>query len=369
MNFTTLFVFACISILSILLEITYHNRRFHESLEIEKSVNNRNNLMLFVALVLVSALRHPNTGADTAGYVGLYKSILFGTNGIGYYWDIMVDSIRNGDFTDGLFWNFFNRILSVFIKSPQLWLAVISGLFLFAVYITIKRYSKDAVISWVYILCVFIYSFILQGLRQSLAMMVILLSIRYVYEKKPIKFLLMIGIAYLFHNSSIIFIVVYPLRRLKVSKVYFAAIAGAFAIFTIFSSLGISILTSLSSDTRFTNYLDRSGMYTMSGWFILFVIFSFCFYLKNQAVKDDEKTNLLFTLSMIGLVTQSASGVVAEMFRISYYFNMFNMLLVPNCIQSIRNDRIRKQYSIVVTLTFLAYFWYCGAYGYWFYWT
>lgn len=160
----------------------------------------------------------------------------------------------------------------------------------------------------------------------------------------------------------------YPLRKLKVSKIYFAVIAGAFAVFTLFSSLGISILTRLSSNTRFSNYLDRSGMYTISGWIILFVFFSFCYYLKKQAVQDDDKINLLFTLSMLGLVIQSAAGVVAEMFRLSYYFNMFNMLLVPNCIQSIRNVRIRKQYSIAITLVCLAYFWYCGAYNYWFFW-
>lgn len=368
MNFTTLFVFGFISILAFLLETMYHNRRLNASSEIQNIYNKRNNLLLFLALFLASALRSPNTGADTGGYYGLYKVILRGSNGVGYYWNVMVDSIKDGSFSDNLFWNFFNRVLAIIIKNPQLWLAIISGLFLLGSYITIERYSKDAAMSWIYILCVFIYTFILQGLRQSLSMMVILLSLKYVYEKKLSKFLLCIGIAYLFHNSSILFIIVYPLRRMKANKLYFGVIAGAFALFTLFSSLGLSILTSLSENTRFTSYLDRSGIYTISGWFILFVIFSFCFYLKKQAVQDDDKVNLLFTLSMLGLVVQSAAGVVAEMFRLSYYFNMFNMLLVPNCIQSIRNDRIRKQYSIAVMLAFLAYFWYCGAYGYWFFW-
>ncbi len=368
MNFITVLIFGTISIIILVREVLYQNSVSMKSAHLMKKKCDENNFIIFFLLVIVAALRNPNTGADTAGYVWLYKQVLNGQNTIMDYWELFIHSIQNNTFKDSLFWDLFNSVLSLIVKNEQVWLALISLLFLFTAYKIIKKYSKDAVISWTYILCVFIYAFIMQGLRQSMAMVLILISITYVFDRKPIGFCACIAAAYLFHNSSIVFLVIYPLRKLRVSKFYFVVIGGVAAIFTLMPSLGVLILTKLVTASRFEEYITRSGLYTSSGFIILLLIFIFCYYIYYSCNKDDEHINILFTISMVGLVTQAAASSVAEMFRISYYFNMFNMLLVPNCIYLIQKGEIRRQYAFFVILAFLGYFWYSGAYNYWFFW-
>lgn len=368
MNFITVLIFGTISIIILVREALYQNAASIKSTQLMKKKCDENNFIMFFLLAIVAALRNPNTGVDTAGYVWLYKQVLDGQNTVMDYWRQFRQSLQNNTFKDSLFWDFFNSVLSLIVKNEQVWLALISLLFLFTAYKIIKKYSKDAIISWTYILCVFVYAFIMQGLRQSMAMVLILISITYVFDKKPIRFCACIAAAYLFHNSSIVFLVIYPLRKLKVSKLYFIVIGGVVALFTLMPSLGVLILTKLVTASRFEEYITRSGLYTSSGFIILLLIFIFCYYIYRGCNTDDEHINILFTVSMIGLVTQAAATSVAEMFRISYYFNMFNMLLVPNCIYLIHKREVRKQYVFLVILAFLSYFWYSGAYNYWFFW-
>ena len=368
MNLTSVLLFGMVFIFAFFMET---NIIIVEQNDIEAAVKKKRiyNILFFIILFLIAALRHPNTGADTSAYYSMFHYILNSENPLNNYWETLITSLRNGSFTDAIFWNFFSKLASFIIQTPQLWLAFVSGLFLFAVYTTIKKYSDDPVISWTYILSLFIYSFILQGLRQSMAMTIVLFSLKYVFDRKLWKFLLLMGLATLFHQSAIIFVIVYPMHKLKVRIWYFIVIGGMMILSYAFPSVLLSILPSAISSSRFGIYLyGREGMYTISGWLLLFIIFSFCYRYKGNAVKNNPHTSMLFTLLMIGLAMQSMAGMIAEMFRVSYYFNMFSMLLVPNVICSIQKPQYRTEVRFLVLLAFMAYFFYSGGFVYRFFW-
>ena len=306
---------------------------------------------------------------DTSGYYWMYMDILSDYNSLDYYWLKFITSIKNGTYTDMLNWELISKLLSYVIRDGQLWLAVISAIFIVAAYKIIKEYSDDPVISWVYIFCMYIYIFILQGLRQSIAMAFILMSIKYVYKRNLLGFIIMVTVATLFHQSAKVFFIVYPLYRIKVSNIYFLIIGASFLVSRFLSSIVSVILNKLVTDSRFSDYLQgRENMYSETSFFVLGAIFIFCYLYKDELLKKNPKNQILYTISMLSLVIQSTAGLVAEMFRVSYYFNMFNLLLVANVCSSIEDEKKRRQTKFIILIFFALYFFVSGGYRYRFFW-
>lgn len=368
MTFLSIILFSSVFIMLLLMEniLVIENSKMPTNY---KKYKNKYNFIFAIILFSIAALRSPYTGMDTSGYYIMYNKMVHDNNALGYYLSQFITAIKEGTYIDSFGWDFCNKLLSLIIKDGQLWLALLSAIFIVSVYITIKRHSADPVISWAYILSIFIYTFILQGLRQSIAMSIILLSLKYIYNRDLLKFILLVALATLFHQSAIIFLIAYPLYNLKVSKLYFWIIGISFAAARIIPSVVIALLSRFAGDSRFAGYLEgRSNMYSVTGFFVLFAIFTFCYLHKKETLKADQKNQLLYTLSMVSLVLQSSVGIIAEMFRVSYYFSMFNMLLVANVCDSIvdrKKSRIIK-YSMIII--FALYFFVSGGFEYKFFW-
>lgn len=339
------------------------------SVYIQHKIRQKYNLILALILFGIAALRHPYTGMDTAQYYAWYKQICATRLPLLDYFNAVIHGIQAGDFTDGLMWELFMKLGSYIIPNAQAWLAFISGVFIFACYRLIKRYSLDPIISWVYIYSIFIFNFVLQGLRQSVAMAIILFSFKYVKERKLLKFLCVIAIAYLFHQSAIIFAVVYPLTKIKSSKLYYVPIFGSVILSYIAPSAIVTSFQNIISDTRFNNYYTFGNSQTLSimGWVLLLLIFVFCFVFRHNAIEEDGVNEELLTITMVGLVIQAFVGVLSEMFRVSYYFNMFNMVLVANtCTCAKGRNQLLFRYGFIMAC--IAYALYAGIFEYRFFW-
>jgi len=359
-------IFYVFFLVTVVLEIVY-------VLDKKRTLNSRKknniNIILTITLILIAALRSPYTGMDTVGYYYVYGNLLRNTKDWHFFFDELIDAIRGGTFKDTIMWSFVSKILTFILPSAQLWMGAISAVFIVSAYTVIRRYSKDPIVSWLY-LCVFIYAFILQGLRQSVAMAIVLLSFKYVYERKPAKFLLLIAFAYLFHQSSIAFIIAYPLYGLNVKRKHIIIIIIALVLSRVVPHIINSVLEYLTSKTRFSGYIGRSGMYSLSGSIILTCIFIFCYRYKDRLCEDNDVNRLLFALSFVGVITQTMAVIVAEMFRVSYYFSMFNMLLVANTFEIMdEKSRTRNLLSrIMLMYIFIMYYYLSGGFLYKFYW-
>lgn len=340
---------------------TKYNRSLVLETETAQRTDNKNNLTLFLVLFTVAALRAPGTGADTGQYYAWFRRILATGVPVSSYWGTFVTSLKSGTFRDGLFWDLFSGLSALVIRNAQLWLAVVALIYLAAAYYVIRRYSKDAVISWEYLYCLYIFTFILQGLRQSVAMAVVLISFRYVHERKPAKFLLLIALAYLFHQSAVVFLLAYPLTKLKPKLYHLLAAMGVSVIVMLGPSAVLSWLDKLTGESRFAGYATQTTGLSWMAFLILLVIYAFCYYYRDR---NDRLQNELLMLSLIGVCVQAVTAVISEMFRVSYYFNMFNMILLANTLDGIKTERIRLQYKIAVIVAFFLYNFVSGFYYY-----
>ena len=82
-----------------------------------------------------------------------------------------------------------------------------------------------------------------------------------------------------------------------------------------------------------------------------------------------NKLNQQFLIfSAIGAVLQLFSIVILEFFRVSFYFSIFNMLLVPNACQALEKKYPRFPVSICAWLLLVVACYWAGVFDYWFAW-
>lgn len=227
-------------------------------------------------------------------------------------------------------------VLSHVFVDPQ-WVFVISGLFFT---ISVCRFiyinSDNVVMSIVMYICLGLYTFMVQGLRQSVAMSICLFAIEHAKKRKPIKFAVLMLIAYFFHRSSIVFILTYFLFWKEFTKkVKFQLLIAA-----------ALVLISTPLLLRFGNEIfDREyGQAISSGGFIALAIYliiilgAFLFVpTQNKQVgqlllKDEVNEKSFFlAITMIGFCFYLMRYIVAlALERISFYFMFGQLITLPH---------------------------------------
>lgn len=81
---------------------------------------------------------------------------------------------------------------------------------------------------------------------------------------------------------------------------------------------------------------------SLSGYFVQLFLFLLC-YVKRADLIYNSKENVFFlNMMLVGLIFQAMTGVIGEMFRIAFYFNMFAMILVPRALAEYRKSRLGR---------------------------
>ena len=212
-----------------------------------------------------------------------YSRLLFLVNGreYGYFlWEILVSQVTA------------NRYIFILLSSLLMY---------FLYYKAFRKYINDYPLAAIVFLGLFFY-FSITYMRQALAVGIVWQGIKYIYERKAIKFFLIVALAYSFHNSALVFAVAYFIPIKKYSKktiLYFLMLCLLVGMSPI-----PTILIASAGDTQ--GMAERTGKYQddMSGFrieYIIEAIFFIWFFFKNYDFFDNKhKKHLTFlNLSII----------------------------------------------------------------------
>lgn len=217
-------------------------------------------------------------------------------------------------------------IFSHIFSSPQ-WIFALTGL-LFSISVCrfIYKHSEDMVLSFVMYVTLGLYTFMIQGMRQAIAMSIILFAIDFCIKKKFIRFVLLVLLAAAFHGSAIIFLPMFFVYGLTIKKgTMFIFLAGAGTIFAC-SPLIVRLGNQLF-EREYSETFESGGLIAVS-IYILIICAALLFGSKRY---DDKKFSFFFYMTFIGSVfyIMRYTGVdVAE--RVSYYFMFGQMFLLPS---------------------------------------
>lgn len=311
---------------------------------LEKIALNRKSFVVpFFALVLFASVRSYLIGSDTETYTSDFRDQLdpnyfvFNDN-VEYGFQLLKYWLLN--LTYNYFWLFFVSAIIV----------VCSYLFIF------KKLSRNYWLS-VFIFITFnYYTFFFNGLRQGIAMAIIVLATPYLIKKEFLKYFLIVLIASLFHISSLIMILFYFIIKLKLKLEY--KLLGVILSSLILSGLSIQYLA--TSNERYSTYSEvseNSGGYLT---LMLYLIIGGMIYLfiKKYKTSDIIFINLtqLYLCGVAFLIPIAMLGVnPSGPQRLLYYFTWSIALIFPY-IFSIVNNKIIYYLFIVFSCIYFYLF-------------
>ena len=188
------------------------------------------------------------------------------------------------------------------------------------------------------------------AIKQGIAIGFCVYSLKYVFRRKPINYLICILIAFMFHASALVFIPVYFFwsyeRNVTGWKKILIIIVSI--LFVLFSG---EILTRFGGD-RFSGYATQiieTGnltFYLMVMWLIIFLV---C---RRTLLDLDKRNELLILLYAIGTIFMLFGFRNAFVKRIAYYFDVTQILLIPQ-LMYVFNKRSRKVAKILIGIYFI----------------
>ena len=319
----------------------------------------------FIVLFLLFALRHPAMGIDL-GYFNRSVGYLYSFDKLSKYsWNEILSGIEWQNYEYGYI--VFNKLVGSIYNNRQFFLAACSFLCIAPVMKYISKKSSLPFLSVVIYMGLPVFLITYSGLRQAIAISITMLATNFIEEKKPIKFLLMVWLATLFHYSAYIFLVAYPIYYIKLSNIWRQFSALCIPLIFLFRGPLYEVFGKLFKDTVVA---DKTGAIT------LFLVFSAVYIYLIMFNKDcDKHQNGMINLFYVACIVQAFGSVSNIAMRVGYYFMPYLAIAVPNAITKNKNRQEYQANYVIVLLAFLLYSVYAirtstwaMAYPYYFFW-
>ena len=310
------------------------------NIAIPESSKKKKTIWAALGFVLVLALRSPYCGLDVTGtdsiitptsYGGVFLSI-----GQYSFWDLISKPTSvPGEMEVG--WLVFTKFISIFTGNLQIYLAIVAVISFIPIVYIISKYSKNVILSCFIFACLGFYVHYFSGIRQMTALSILLLAFDQLYQKKYLWFVIITIIASTIHRSALFFIVIWPLSFIHLS---FFAVIIVIMIFVglmpFYQDIVLWILN-VFFNSDYVSYLEDEGQATTL--FIVYTLFLLLSFIKKD---NNRQMGLLRMTVLIGVAGQSlgvlGSGAIT---RIGYYFNVFLMLLLPEIVDSFKEQKTK----------------------------
>lgn len=321
-------------------------------------VKDRKKLVILIAfqMFLILALRADNLGVDLENYKLHFN----------YYKDLSFLEIMGAFSIIGrarlsihrLEWGyvFLNWIVGKLGLDFHMFLVVCAGICMQSMGLFIYRYSKKPTISFLLFISLggFVYFFGI--LRQSLGLAVFLFAIPALKERKLWKYLLIVGIATLFHGTFLITFILYFLTNINIKKIYYVGV--------ILASISIAIITPIlyryifSKAFGILNMSEYSLEFQWNNMFLMMMLFLIFIFLFEKPKKQEDK--ILNWGCILALPTQAISFYISIMSRFSIgVFLVFSYVVLANVTEEMAmTDYSKKIFKItmfVLLLLFMIY--------------
>lgn len=338
-----------INVLIILLLIKYAINMFPEA-----DNKNTQKVFLFISsiiLALFTGLRDEYTGADTSDYSSMFLRF----KNLDFSYAI---SEKTGRFESG--YKAYMWLIRRITDNVNLYFTITAILVAICVGYFIYKNSKNPFMSMILYYTVGMFTFQMTGLRQSMAMAIILLSIEFIKEKKLIRFIILVWLASLFHQSALCFLIAYPIANLKINFKNFVLYFGVSAFMLVYNNWVSKFLSSLFGyEGKFEvgeAVDDLMGGATVIGMLALTLVLCGIFY--KRLTEQDAHNKIFFNLTMLSLIVYVLRYVIRIFERVSFYYQFAFIILLPNVIEAIPDTKTRK------TVYFCAIFLACALFFY-----
>lgn len=333
------------------------------------NVKDKKKLFLYLSfslLIIVSGIRGYECGGDLQHYVRNYPII-----GQQSVIEILESRIKYGYIFCLLY-----KIAYYISNSPTSLLIVTSMFSLIPIGYFIYKYSPSPLLSVFIYITFSLYTNTFNSVRASVALGVLVFAIKYIIKRDFWKFLLVFLVAFEIHQTTIFYLLLYPLYETKIS---FKLILLSVGVCFIVASISSNVLPFVAS---IASYYD-SGSYeeidtTLIGGYnlLLFMlgITLIMYYLlkkdllilyKNRDSPQQIETKDLYRTEIIQFSMTSMilaccflcfATLYTDLTRICIFFDYVIIIQIPITLLYLKNKGIRQIATITTIVFFLIYF-------------
>lgn len=292
---------------------------------------------------------------DTKGYIE-------GFNALETNWTSLVFGIED---SKGAGWLVYEWIIKRFVtKNANMFLMITAIIQAGAILKLYYKYSCDYAYSMLlfFLSCSFVN--MMNGIRQFLAVALILYFSDYIFEKKYIKFIIVGMLACTIHISAIVWILAIFLVQGKPWNVR----TILFGLLVLLSILYVDRFTGLLEDTLSnTIYSGYTAQFSVDDGsnimhtFIALVPVAISFIGRNIIdTINDNKINVMVNISVLGVMTSLLANFTSGILigRMPIYFTMFNFALLPWLFENVFTDSSKKLIRIICIVGYAGYAFY-----------
>lgn len=198
---------------------------------------------------------------------------------------------------------FYNAVIALITVNRYLFMLLTSLLVYAAFFRHLRAYSAYPFLALFILFCLF-YFFTFTYLRQVLAVSIAWFAIPYAIRRKPVPFFAIVLLAYTFHNSVILFSVVYFVsnRRFTLKQIYTFFVIGLILGFTPIGSGLMEIIggaiNPVKTNLSISQVHDARWAYIGEAAFFLFLI-----SLMYDKIPDDPLTTCMLNIALLFVFT------------------------------------------------------------------
>lgn len=313
----------------------YLNKPF----SLSKKPLSRNQHILFALLPIfvLIAFRSNTMGADTSTYMRHFLMVARTP---------MEKVLENNRMETGYL--YFIYFLSRITKDPLVYQVVCVSVMFIGLYSFLKNLENDDPFLFLYFYCTLgLFFFMFTGTRQCMAMGICLFSYQFVRQKKYVKFTLCLILAFYFHKSAILFLAVPFIRNRNVNGLNIALYMVV--VFIVGQYLDV-IQDWFNEQLDYSYEIEEtnSGLIFLLVLILLTVFNMILVYNRDGNLNQSKYTRALMNINFISvfLWIMRLQTRVAE--RPSYYFLFFSCAFYANALNSIKDNKQRFMYKMLV---------------------
>ena len=227
-------------------------------------------------------------------------------------------------------------LLTRFFDHSQWFLVLTGAFFAFSICRFVKKNCRNVAVSLMVFNCLGLFNFMVQGMRQAIAMCICLYAIEFCKKNRTMAFFMTVALACTFHASAIVFLSLYFISKLELNVKNILA-------FSICAMLGIRLLPQIFGVIN-TIINDDYALATGSdegGWIATLIAVAIALFGVVFRDRQNKHFDMFVYMVLVGaicmLLRQSVSAI-AE--RVSFYFAFAQCVVASNSLRTISNKRV-----------------------------
>lgn len=297
-------------------------------------------ILSLLPLTVISGFRGTSVGADTKSYGWMFNSIVEKSGNLRFK-----ERIEPG-------YIYLNKLLSLVSSDPQVVIVFVAVFISICIGLFIYRYSKEPLLALLFFTTLGFFQFTLSGLRQTIAMGIILLCSEFIIKRRLMPFIILVLLAATFHKTSFLFLPAYFISNNALSKKNLLKYLSI----TILAMVFVETITLATGNILNYEYGIESTGNGIIFFLIVLIITIIGFIYKKNLVELDERNQNFLNQNYLSMLLWSLRLVTRTAERISFYFIPSTYMVLEEYLFSISNKKTRVAFYILVSLLCITLF-------------